>query len=166
MIPIPIAPEMYIEEQEFDDMGSVRHSLVQANLAHLLKLTQKFTVFIELSLDANGQDLSAFNVKDELVPDVCGYPNDMLIPRYDILRMTEMPILAIEVQSPRQGMLVLVQKVGAYFALGVQSCWIVDPQTQSVHVFSDPLNSKAFDFSETITDRIADVSIQVSEIFA
>lgn len=47
---IVIVPED--EAEEFDDMGSHNHSMVQANLAYLFKRMGDYTVFIKLSLDA------------------------------------------------------------------------------------------------------------------
>jgi Uma2 family endonuclease len=44
----------------------------------------------------------------------------------DILVMQEMPKLVIEVISPRQGSFSIIEKFQAYFALGIQSYWLVD----------------------------------------
>ena len=44
----------------------------------------------------------------------------------DILRMSEMPLLAIEVLSPKQGIYDILEKFKLYFSLGVQSCWLGD----------------------------------------
>ena len=56
-------------------MPSIKHSLVQTNIAGTLFSDERFTTFIELSLDATSIDLSQFGLKakDELVPDVCLY---------------------------------------------------------------------------------------------
>lgn len=61
--------------EEFDDIGSFNHSTVQANLAYLLKRTGRYTVSVELSLDSSSLDSATYNVKDEMIPDVCIYPN-------------------------------------------------------------------------------------------
>ncbi len=49
--------------------------------------------------------------------------------------MQEMPKLVIEVISPRQGSFSIIEKFQAYFALGIQSCWLVDPITAVVSVY-------------------------------
>ena len=81
--------------EEFDDMGSFNHSTVQANLAYLLKRTGKYTVSVELSLDSSSLNKDQFNVKDEVIPDVCIYPKRRLAQPRDILKMAEMPLMII-----------------------------------------------------------------------
>ncbi|MEZ4664257.1 MAG: hypothetical protein R2911_42545 [Caldilineaceae bacterium] len=88
-------PIMLDEEQEFDDIGSFNHSLVQSNLSYLLRKYTEFSAFNELSLDASRLDKSQFpTIKDELIPDICAYPKKLSVIDNDILRMQEMPILA------------------------------------------------------------------------
>jgi len=151
-------------EQEYDDMGSYNHSLVQANIAYFLKKYSAHSAFIELSLDASSLDKATFpNVKDELIPDVCTYPRRSVVDM-DILLMNEMPILVVEVVSPRQGVLSIVQKIQAYFALGVQSCWLVEPITAVVRVYHANLPPRTFSAGDLI-DTIVDIKAPVTEIF-
>ena len=152
------------EEQEFDDMGSFNHSTVQGNLAYLLKQAGNYTVPIELSLDASNIDLSQFGLKNEVVPDVCVYPKRRLIASDDILRMSEMPLLAIEVQSPRQGGYVLTQKIKAYFAMGVQSCWLINPLNQVVHVYTNASHFTTFTAGNVIDTHLG-IEVPFDEIF-
>jgi Uma2 family endonuclease len=60
----------------------------------------------ELSLDVSQIDLSQFGLKakEELIPDVCLYTKDEPHPKRgeDILKMSKMPLLAIEILSTRQ----------------------------------------------------------------
>lgn len=151
------------EEQEFDDMGSFNHSLVQGNLAHLFNLAGNFSVLVELSLDSSSLDRTKYNVKDEMIPDVCIYPKRSLIP-FDVLRMQEMPLLVVEVISPRQWSLSLVEKFAAYFALGVQSCWLVDPVTEVVHVYKGISDHKTF-ADGNVVDEMVGIEFPVAAIF-
>ena len=153
------------EEQEFDDMGSFNHSTVQTNVAHILKLTGKYTVPIELSLDSSSLDTTKHNFKDELVPDVCVYPKRQLVKSGDILKMEEMPLIAIEVLSFRQFPSTLVEKFDAYFALGIQSCWLVDPLTQSIHVYSSIDKWQTFGISDVLSDEKFEIQFPVTEVF-
>ncbi|ETW95620.1 MAG: hypothetical protein ETSY1_29865 [Candidatus Entotheonella factor] len=152
------------EEEESDDKGSHNHSMVQANLAYLLKAMGGYTVFIELSLDVSHLDRERYQVRDELVPDLALYPKRPLSLPHDILRMTEMPILVIEILSPRQGTASILGKFEAYFALGIPSCWLVDPLTQTVHVYRSPTDRTTFS-----TGDVADTSLHshtpIAEIF-
>ena len=158
-------PLLIDEEEEFDDMGSYNHSLVQGNLAYLLRSSGTYSAFIELSLDASALDPHEFpTIKNELIPDVCIYPKRTVID-YDILRMKEMPPLAIEVISPRQGTFGILAKFRAYFALGVQSCWLVDPINRTVRVFSTNDESETFAEGQ-VRDSVLDLSIPLKEIFS
>ncbi|MEM7130754.1 MAG: Uma2 family endonuclease [Chloroflexota bacterium] len=159
---IMIIPEHEIEE--FDDMGSHNHSMVQANLAYLFKLDGKYSVYNELSLDVSSLDSEKYNVKDEAIPDICIYSKRSLSLPRDILRMTEMPVLAVEVLSPRQGIGSILEKFDAYFALGIKSCWLVDPLTQTVNVYHAPTKHKTFS-EETIVDPVAEIEMSLSAIF-
>ncbi|MEZ4706130.1 MAG: Uma2 family endonuclease [Caldilineaceae bacterium] len=155
---------MLDEEQEFDDLGSFNHSLVQSNLAYLLRKYTEFSAFNELSLDASSLDKSRFPyVKDELIPDVCVYSKRSIL-NVDILRMTEMPPLVIEVISPRQGTLSIIEKFQAYFALGIQSCWLIDPATEIVRVYHPDQEPQTFSVGEVI-DKVVGIKFPVAEIF-
>ncbi len=152
------------EEQEFDDMGSYNHSLVQGNLAYLLRVNSNYSAFIELSLDSSRLDRAQFpHIKNELIPDVCVYPRDS-VKDLDILIMREMPILAIEVVSPRQGIQTIVEKIQAYFALGIQSCWLVEPLTKVVRVYH-PNRSPQTIVSGEVVDEVANIKMLITEIF-
>ncbi len=159
---IVIIPED--EEEEFDDMGSHNHSMVQANLAYLFKCLGEYTVFIELSLDVRHLDRERYQVKDELVPDVALYLKRPLSIPHDILRMTEMPLLVAEILSPRQGTASVLAKFEAYFALGIPSCWLVDPLTQTVHVYQSSTDRTTFSTGDVV-DPSLDIRMPSSDIF-
>jgi Uma2 family endonuclease len=153
------------EDQEFDDRGSYNHSLVQGNLAHLLRKYSDYSAFIELSLDASSLNKSQFpNLKNELIPDVCIYPRRSVID-VDILVVQDLPALIIEVVSPRQGLLSIVEKFQIYFALGIQSCWLVEPLTAIVRVYHPNQPPKTFASGEVVDD-LAGVKIPLVEIFS
>ncbi|MEZ4662370.1 MAG: Uma2 family endonuclease [Caldilineaceae bacterium] len=154
-----------MEEQEFDDTGSFNHSTVQANLSYLLKRIGKYTISVELSLDSSSLDKSEFAVKDELIPDLCVYPKRQLVKSDDILKMTEMPLIAIEVLSFRQFPSTLIEKFRAYFALGIQSCWLVDPLTQSIHVYASMDQWRTFGIDDDLALAEFGIAFPVAEVF-
>lgn len=152
------------EEEEFNDMGSYNHSLVQGNLAHVIRKYSNLSAFIELSLDTSNLDRTQFpDINNELIPDVCAYPRSSIID-LDILVMREMPELVIEVISPRQGAHGIVRKFQAYFALGIRSCWLVDPTIAAVRVYHNNSSSNTFSSGELI-DNVINLKIPVKEIF-
>jgi Uma2 family endonuclease len=149
--------------------GSFNHSLLQAKLASLFFSLRRFKAAIKLSLDVSQLgELSQFQIKatEALEPDVCVYPNT-ITPDYDILKMSEMPLLAIEILSPRQSLEELLDKFKVYFALGIKSCWLVIPPLESVTVYSSDNMSKSFamPLCQEVFDEILDVKIPLMEIF-
>ena len=154
--------------EEEKDMPSIKHSLVQTNIAGTLFSDDRFTTFIELSLDASSIDLSQFGLKakDELVPDVCIYIDPPPIDEKlgsDILRVSQYPDLVIEVLSPSQTINELLRKIEAYFALNVKSCWLAIPSLDEVWVFSQLQKYKTFDMNDTeIIDEVININFSNS----
>jgi Uma2 family endonuclease len=137
---------LVVEDAEEDsDVASWNHGWIKLQLGKTFLLdTPEYVPNLELSLDISKVDLSEWDIhldeKRELKPDVCLYPVSKY-PRglrkpVDILRMTDMPVLAIEILSPKQGIYDIKQKFQAYFALGIPSCWLVQPEIEAVTVYS------------------------------
>lgn len=152
------------DSEQASDGGSLNHSAIQVNLAFLLKQLGTFSVYTELSLDTSRLDKTKYKFKEEITPDVCIYPKRGLSRPYDILKMTEMPILAIEILSPKQGVQEIVEKIDAYFALGVRSCWLIDPTTAIVIVYRALDERNVFASGEVIDDMIG-IRLPFDEIF-
>lgn len=154
------------EVEELEEMGSYNHSKIQANLAFLFKRLGTYAVFTELSLALNQLDLSRFNLKtkDEIKPDVCIYPKRGLSRPDDILKMAEAPLLVVEILSPQQDAYEIIEKFKVYFALGVQSCWFIDPVLEAVAVYATITERTTF--SETdIVDTTLDIHMSLREVF-
>ena len=165
-----------LEDEILDDeetkMGSLNHSLATGRITGLLFNDERFTVMPELSLDASKIDLKRFKLKakEELVPDLCVYTEPPQAPdkeiEDDILKVSQMPDLAIEVLSPSQSVSFLVRKIKALFALGVKSCWLVEPSVDVVHVYSQANRHKTFDMNDTeIIDEIMDIAYPFKRYF-
>ncbi|RKZ56740.1 MAG: hypothetical protein DRR08_20920 [Candidatus Parabeggiatoa sp. nov. 2] len=168
------------EETEYDkvhDMPSRNHRFVQTRIASLLFNDDRFTPFVELSLDASQIDLSQFGLKtkDELIPDVCVYPSNVgFNDDDDELKMQKMPLLAIEIISPKQGISDILAKFKAYFALNIKSCWLITPAIKAVTIYSQPSRFKTFsiDTAEVdtevnldIIDKTMDIHLPLQKIF-
>ncbi len=159
--------------EEQADMPSKRHSLTQTNLTILLGNDERFSTFIELSLDAASIDLTQLGLKnkDEVIPDICVYLESPPLddePGDDEARVAQIPDLAIEVLSPTQAINDLLKKIKAYFAMGVKSCWLVIPSLEEIRVFSEELRHyKNFDInnSEIVDDEIMDIHLPIQKIF-
>ncbi len=80
--------------------------------------------------------------------------------------MQQMPLLAIEVLSPEQGIEEILAKFDAYFALGVKSCWLVEPAVDVLHVYPQPDQHSTFDMNDIdIVDEIMDIRLPIQKIF-
>lgn len=162
-----------ILENEILDMPSKNHSFTMGRITGLLFNDERFTVMPELSLDTSPIDLSQFKLKakDELIPDICVYrelPDDPVDELdNDILKMTQMPELAIEIPSPKQGIEDILLKFKAYFALGIKSCWLVIPSVKVIKIYSAQGN-KIFDIQHDtqVFDEIMDIRLPIQSIFA
>ena len=102
--------------------------------------------------------------KHEVKPDVALYSKRSINFLQDELRMSEMPLLAIEILSPAQGQQSLIDKINALFEMGVQSCWLVNPGIQAVTVFSSFGNAETF-VAGVIRDVQLDIEISHAELF-
>ena len=155
-----------------DSMGSLNHSTVQISLGGLLKFkcNKQLAVMSELSLDISQYDLSEFDlgVKEEFKPDICAYFKQPVVPKgkSDLIRVSQMPELAIEILSPRQAVDYLIRKIHAYFKLGVKSCWLVMPSLNEVKIYSKPDKSKNFDMNQNeIIDEVMGIHLPFAPIF-
>jgi len=155
-------------EEEYQNMGSLNHSIVQAQITGMLVSDARFTIMIELSLDISQVDLTQFGLKtkEELKPDICLYPKSIWLQRRDVLKMTDMPLLAIEVISPKQGIDDILAKFDAYFALGIKSCWLITPALKAITVYSQPDHFNTYDMNDTeIVDDIVDIRLPINKVF-
>ncbi len=162
-----------LELEDFKDdkqkMGSLNHSFVQGQITGLLFADKRFRVMPELTIDVGTLDLSQFGLKarKELMPDLCLYPKNLSKKKgRDLLKVSEMPLMAIEVISPTQGSNEIIAKFEACFTLGVKSCWLVDPSLDVVHVYSQIDKHKTFDMEDNeVIDKVMDISLLMKEIF-
>jgi Uma2 family endonuclease len=153
-----------------DEMGSINHSLAQAKLTILLGSYDRLTIMTELSLDISQHDLSKYRLdaKNELKPDICAYLEPPVIPEGedDLVTVSQMPDLAIEVLSPRQAVSYLVRKIKAYFELGVRSCWLVIPPAKTINVYSQPNKNNPFGMNDTeVVDEVMDIHLPIQKVF-
>ncbi|MEN8218962.1 MAG: Uma2 family endonuclease [Pseudomonadota bacterium] len=147
-------------------MGSVNHSIMQAKMSSLLINDDRFTVMTELSLDISQHDFSQYSIKDEIKPDICVYPNSMDLQDIDILKMTEMPLLVIEILSPSQSLEFLKNKLYAYFSLGVKSCWLAIPSIEAIDVYSQPKQHRTFTMNDSeVVDEVIDIRLPIHKMF-
>jgi Uma2 family endonuclease len=137
-------------------MPSKNHSYTQTNLiVALAQFKKRFRTTSELSLTL--PTLRA-------TPDICLYPQRGADYRNDQVTVSEPPILVIEILSPSQTLDMMMEKFDRYFENGVQSCWLVQPQIETITVLHPGAKPRTFD-SGLVLDAVVGIEIPVEEVF-
>ena len=146
-----------IEEYETEDVMSVNHSrTIQRISSYLERYDEYYDIFPELEMKLDGKPVK---------PDVSIYPNLPEDWDTDIIFITQPPITAIEVLSPKQAMSDITEKTNnVYFPAGVQSVWIVVPLLQTITIRTP--DGEKLTFSEgIIKDPVTNMEIPFNHIF-
>ncbi|MDM8522051.1 Uma2 family endonuclease [Desulfococcaceae bacterium HSG8] len=133
---------------------SYAHSMLLITLGSEINKERKFRAFGDLTLVINGKDYT---------PDISVYKwRKANYLSKDIVKMEEMPLITVEIVSPTQGKNELFEKTEIYLQAGVQSGWIVDPQTHSIIVTD---RNGARHFHEGILRDITGLNIDIGIVF-
>ena len=154
--------------EEVIAVGSRNHSYLQSRLTILLGQDKRYMPFVELSIDATSLNAiveKTGNPLRELIPNVAIYPKFPIDFKDDELRVDDIPLLIVEILSPHQGVKDLIDKFKHYFALGVQSCWLVYPYEQIIAVYNSISDSKVIAEGEVSNDELG-IAITIEEIFS
>jgi Uma2 family endonuclease len=160
-----IKPQNAMETSVFDELEtyftedkmSLNHSrTIQRIAVQLEQYDDEYDILPELEMKLNGKIVK---------PDVCVYPNLPEDWYNDILFMTDPPVIAIEVVSPRQAVSDITDKMNTvYFPAGVQSVWIVIPTLQLITVRTPDGQKLTFD-KGIIRDPATGLEIVFEKIF-
>jgi Uma2 family endonuclease len=101
----------------------------------------------------------------ELTPDLAIYGELDVDFTQDELRMTEPPLLAVEIASPTQSAQDLVDKIRFLIEHGVQSGWLVQPPLRTITVFTEDMTSSTYD-QGTVTDPVTEIEVDIDDVFA
>lgn len=139
-------------------MPSRNHAYIQSRIIKLLdrKYGDQLEVLSELSLSLEDKDQ---------VPDIVIYKNFDFRPGNDEIKVTEMPLVVVEILSPKQNLTDLIAKSYRYFEAGIKSYWLVLPDLRSIYVFSAPNEYEVFAKKGTLRDEKLDIELQVEDIF-
>ena len=144
------------EEERGKPMPSNNHGAVQMNLGGEFLKHREFRVISELSLLLGERDF---------VPDLSIYRREPLDLRHDQVRRTDPPLVAVEIYSPTQGSLEIMEKVDAYLAAGVLSVWVVSPPIRNVTIFTP--DGREHPFSAGVaTDPAIGVTADLAVVFS
>ena len=146
-----------IEEFQTEDIMSVNHSrTIQRISTYLERYDDVYDILPGLEMKLNGKPVK---------PDVSVYPNLPEDWDTDVIFITEPPIIAVEVLSPKQAMTDITDKINnIYFPAGVQSVWIVVPLLQTITIRTP--DGKKMTFSEgIIKDPVTNIEMPFEQIF-
>lgn len=117
-----------IEENRDIKMPSVNHSFICAELMRQFLQDESLQPLPELTLD----------IENGLTPDICIYKRENIRPNFfeDILKMKELPLLAIEVISSSQNIASMLDKANTLLNAGIKNVWTVEPYSHSVFVLN------------------------------
>lgn len=146
-----------IEEFQTEDIMSVNHSrTIQRISTYLERYDDLYDILPELEMKLNGKPVK---------PDVSVYPNLPEDWDTDVIFITEPPIIAVEVLSPKQAMTDITDKINnIYFPAGVKSVWIVVPLLQTITIRTP--DGKKMTFSEgIIKDPVTNIEMPFEQVF-
>ncbi|MFQ3608830.1 MAG: Uma2 family endonuclease [Chloroherpetonaceae bacterium] len=139
-------------------MPNFNHGYIQANLIVGLRerYRKQFSVISEVSIPIGNTTAT---------PDVLVFNKRSVNWLETKPALTEPPILAIEIQSPSQPTETTIEKANSLLETGVKSVWIVQPELQTVSVFSKSYPLKTF-AEGVITDKAVGIELSFDTVFA
>lgn len=138
-------------------MPSKNHAFAQTRLIVAFATQFKqYQVLSEISLQLG---------EGTKVPDLAIFEDIKFTPGQDEIRVTQMPLCAIEILSPKQNLGDLLAKAHSYFENGIPSYWLVLPDLKSIYVFTSPQDYVVFLKKETLKDEILNIELDLKDVF-
>jgi Uma2 family endonuclease len=134
---------------------SYNHSYLAYKIAKALDQGEKYNIHIEMTLDIGGTDY---------IPDIALCQKREIDFLHDKIKTEEIPVLIVEILSPKQSVNEITDKFEIFFQAGVKSCWLVIPPTKTVVVFHD-INRPAAYSAGCFTDPASGVEVSVEDMF-
>ena len=142
--------------KEEKPMPSKNHARLENRFAVALSRFEQYEAFIELSLQLKTKDA---------VPDVCLFDAEKADWLNDEIKVSEVPLLTIEILSPTQAVDELKDKIfNVYFPVGVKSCWIVVPTLKMIAIFTPDGEVRNY-IGGIVKDPVLGVEVDIKDIF-
>ena len=125
--------ELFMQEQEDEEqvekMPSLNHSYVCAQMMKQLLQNDALQPLPELTLD----------IDKGLTPDISVFPKANIQPDFftDVLKVQQLPLLAIEIVSSSQSIQTILDKANLLVKAGVKTVWAVEPYGRSIFVINE-----------------------------
>ena len=137
---------------------SYHHAYIASNVVAGLHKRKEYSVLSELALQIHKDCLLDLNIGL--------YPRQQVdFIAVDSVKITTMPLLAIEILSPTQGTEEVLEKFKVFFEAGVKSCWLIVPISRSIVVYSSMEKARIFNQDEEAHDNLIGVYLSLSEVF-
>lgn len=138
-------------------MPSKNHAIIQMRISGSLfsRYARQYTILPEIRIDINDADYT---------PDICIYPLIPFDSRHDEVRMTELPLTAVEILSPTQAVDELTAKFEVYFKAGIGSGWLVQPTLQTIFLLTPDGQTVPF-YNELLVDPTTGIELDLIEVF-
>ncbi|MFO8233672.1 MAG: Uma2 family endonuclease [Longimonas sp.] len=150
-------PVSAYEQERGKPMPSKLHSITQKKLILALhKFEPPYTVFSELTVELSERYFT---------PDISVYEERAIDYTFDEVRMTEPPLLTVEIASPTQGVQPLIDTVRFLLGEGVQSCWLVQPQLRTITIYHGDMQHTTY-ADGSVTDPNLEITIDLADVFA
>jgi Uma2 family endonuclease len=82
------------------------------------------------------------------------------------VKITEVPLGIVEILSPSQSELELIEKLPFYFNLGIKSAWLVIPVFKMIYVFDAPKSYHTFTLADNrLKDSVLGIELDMTQIF-
>ena len=154
------------EKERGKPSPSFNHGTIQADLIiALAEYRDEFSIVSELSLELPLEGVEANGEALRVTPDICVYSKKEIDWMRDEVRMTEPPLLAVEIISPTQPSQDVVDKIQDMLAAGVASCWFVQPAIRGVSVFTREAEVRTVT-EGVLEDPATGIALDVPALFA
>jgi Uma2 family endonuclease len=144
------------ERERGKPMPSLAHSRTQRDLTKTLLDYPEYEVLPEINLDLEGF---------RPVADLALYPASHLREVKNMVRLTEPPLLTIEILSPKQALSDLFAKADEYLRHGVEETWIIIPEIQTITVCKAPGEQKTFAAGD-VQHGSTGIVVNIEKLFA
>lgn len=113
-------------ENQVEEMPSLNHSYICAQIMQQLLQNNAIQPLPELTLD----------IENGLTPDISVFKREKIQPNFfeDILKVKDLPLLAIEVISSSQSIQAIFEKSNVLVNAGVKTVWTIEPYGRSIFV--------------------------------
>jgi Uma2 family endonuclease len=163
--PTEAEPMSDYERERGKPVPSKNHSHTQTNLTFALAPYRgRFAFLTEVTVDLGDGGRP-------VTPDLSVYPPLAFDFRRDEVRMTDLPLVAVEILSPTQSTQDLVHKADRLLRAGVRSVWIVLPPLKTITVLTDldeatgDMQQATYEPGDTLRDPATGIEVALADVF-